>query len=51
MKDQPNADHIINGLHDTPLSDDAREAFFQAHNMGLDTFTTGIQPAIYEDET
>ena len=49
MKEQPNKNHIINGLHDTPLSDDAREAFFQARNMGLDTFTTGIQPAMFGD--
>ena len=51
MKEQPNKDHIINGLHDTALSEDAREAFFQARNMGLDTFTTGLQPALLEDGT
>ena len=47
MKEHPNESQIMNGLH--PLSEDAREAFFQARNMGLDTFTTGIQPAILED--
>lgn len=49
MKEHPNESQITNGLH--PLSEDAREAFFQARNMGLDTFTTGIQPAILEDGT
>ena len=49
MKVQPDENQIMNGLH--PLSEDAREAFFQARNMGLDTYTTGIQPAMLEDGT
>lgn len=49
MKQRPNEDHILNKLHDTPLSEDAREAFFQARNMGMDTFMTGIQPAVTEN--
>ena len=49
MNVQPDESQIMNGLH--PLSEDAREAFFQARNMGLDTYTTGIQPAMLEDGT
>ena len=48
---QLNENHIINGLHDTSLSDDAREAFFQARNVGLDRFMAGMQPALTEDGT
>lgn len=50
-KERPTENHIINGLHETPLSEDAREAFFQARNMGVDTFTTGLQPALSENGT
>ena len=50
-KPQLNESHIINGLHDTSLSDDAREAFFQARNVGLDRYAAGIQPALTEDRT
>ena len=50
-KPQLNENHIINGLHDTSLSDDAREAFFQARNVGLDRFMAGMQPALTEDGT
>ena len=44
-----NTNHIIDGLHKTPLSDEAKEAFFHGRNMGVDTYTTGIQPAITEE--
>ena len=50
-KPQLNENHIINGLHDTSLSDDAKEAFFQARNVGLDRYMAGIQPALTEDGT
>ena len=50
-KPQLNENHIINGLHDTSLSDDAREAFFQARNVGLDRYAAGIKPALTEDGT
>ena len=43
------ANHIIDGLRKTPLSDDAKEAIFQARNIGVDTYTSGIQPAITEE--
>lgn len=47
QKTQPREDenHVVKNLLDTPLSETAREAFFQARNIGLDTFMTGIQPA------
>ena len=50
-KPQLNKNHIINGLQDTAPSDDAREASFQARNVGLDRFTSGMQPALTEDGT
>ena len=50
-KPQLNKNHIINGLQDTVPSDDAREASFQARNVGLDKFTSGMQPALTEDGT
>jgi len=40
-----NENHVVKNLQNTPLSETAREAFFQARNIGLDTFMTGIQPA------
>ena len=49
MNKRPNKGHIVNGLQNTPLSDDAREAFFQARNIGLETFATGLQPAVSEE--
>ena len=42
---------VISGLHDTPLSDEAREAFFQTRNSGVGTFKTGIKPAMSENGT
>lgn len=48
-KQQPNKDRIINELCDTPLSDDAREAFFQGRNTGFNTYMTGMQPTLFED--
>ena len=51
-KQQPSTEnHIISGLHDTPLSDEAREAFFQTRNSGVGTFTTGMKPALSENGT
>ena len=45
---QPPENHIISGLHDTPLSDEAKEAFFQARNTRMETLTAGIKPALTE---
>ena len=53
MKNQPkeNVNHVVNSLQNTPLSEVAREAFFHARNVGLDTFMAGIQPARLDDGT
>ena len=42
---------VVTSLENTPLSEVAKEAFFHARNVGLDTFLTGIQPASLEDGT
>ena len=49
MNKHLNKNHIVDGLQNTPLSDDAREAFFQARNIGVETFATGLQPAVSEE--
>ena len=46
-----NGNRVVTSLENTPLSKVAREAFFHARNVGLDTFLTGIQPAMLEDGT
>ena len=46
-----NVNPVITSLENTPLSEVAREAFFQARNVGMDTFTSGIQPARLDDGT
>ena len=46
-----NENRVVTSLENTPLSEVAREAFFHARNVGLDTFLTGIQPARLEDGT
>ena len=53
IKNRPkeNVNHVVNSLKNTPLSEVAREAFFHARNVGLDTFIAGIQPARLEDGT
>ena len=46
-----NVNPVITTLENTTLSEVAREAFFQACNVGMNTFTSGIQPARLDDGT
>lgn len=50
-KNQPkeNENHVSNVISDTPLSESAKEAFFQARNIAMDTYGTGILPARLEN--
>ena len=44
-----NKNHVSSVISDTPLSDSAQEAFFQARNIAMDTYGTGVLPARLEN--
>ena len=44
-----NENHVSSVISDTPLSDSAQEAFFQARNIAMGTYGTGVLPARLEN--